>query len=156
MFASAVTLLTPALRAAVRQMVSASAGGSNGLSPAGLILATLFVAVHACCCDYFNRLFCNLFLKLFRYPQTMLFFIPKTVMYGFVNALAILIFMAQVQQLPHQTLWSYGMIHSASILLIYLPKFITIVPPVLIVILFIHYPVLFFKKVICKNGRRSW
>ena len=77
-------------------------------------------------------------------------FIPKTVMYGFVNALAILIFMAQVQQLPHQTLWSYGMI-ICSILLIYLlPKFITIVPPALIVILFMTI-LSYFKKVICKR-----
>lgn len=130
-FASAVTLLVITFTGGRPAMVSASAG-SMALVLAGLIQAHgLSYMLAATILTGFLQ-----FILGYLGIHKLMRFIPKTVMYGFVNALAILIFMAQVQQLPHQTLWSYGMI-ICSILLIYLlPKFITIVPPALIVILF--------------------
>ena len=60
--------------------------------------------------------------------------IPKSVMIGFVNGLAISIFLAQVQQLPEQNVIGYVMV-IVSILAIYLlPKVIKVVPPALIII----------------------
>ena len=135
-FASAVTLLVITFTGGRPAMVSASAG-SMALVLAGLIQAYMLAATILTGFLQFILGYLGIH-KLMR-------FIPKTVMYGFVNALAILIFMAQVQQLPHQTLWSYGMI-ICSILLIYLlPKFITIVPPALIVILFMTILSYFLK-----------
>lgn len=61
-------------------------------------------------------------------------FIPKTVMLGFVNALAILIFMSQVTQLPGQTIKSYIMVAITVLMMFILPKFIKVLPPALIAI----------------------
>ena len=145
MFASAVTLLVITFTGGRPAMVSASAG-SMALVLAGLIQAHgLSYMLAATILTGFLQ-----FILGYLGIHKLMRFIPKTVMYGFVNALAILIFMAQVQQLPHQTLWSYGMI-ICSILLIYLlPKFITIVPPALIVILFMTI-LSYFLKVIYKR-----
>lgn len=139
-FASAVTLLVITFTGGRPAMVSASAG-SMALVLAGLIQAHgLSYMLAATILTGFLQ-----FILGYLGIHKLMRFIPKTVMYGFVNALAILIFMAQVQQLPHQTLWSYGMI-ICSILLIYLlPKFITIVPPALIVILFMTILSYFLK-----------
>ncbi|MDF0478991.1 SulP family inorganic anion transporter [Vagococcus sp. PNs007] len=65
--------------------------------------------------------------KLMRY-------ISKTVMYGFVNALAIMIFMAQVQQLPGQSVLTFVMVGITILLMYVLPKVTTLVPPALIAI----------------------
>ncbi|MGM0235239.1 sulfate transporter [Enterococcus sp. AZ117] len=139
-FASAVTLLVITFTGGRPAMVSASAG-SMALVLAGLIQAHgLSYMLAATILTGFLQ-----FILGYLGIHKLMRFIPKTVMYGFVNALSILIFMAQVQQLPHQTLWSYGMI-ICSILLIYLlPKFITIVPPALIVILFMTILSYFLK-----------
>lgn len=139
-FASAVTLLVITFTGGRPAMVSASAG-SMALVLAGLIQAHgLSYMLAATILTGFLQ-----FILGYLGIHKLMRFIPKTVMYGFVNALAILIFMAQVQQLPHQTLWSYGMI-ICSILLIYLlPKFISIVPPALIVILFMTILSYFLK-----------
>ncbi|WP_430830916.1 SulP family inorganic anion transporter [Enterococcus faecalis] len=139
-FASAVTLLVITFTGGRPAMVSASAG-SMALVLAGLIQAHgLSYMLAATILTGFLQ-----FILGYLGIHKLMRIIPKTVMYGFVNALAILIFMAQVQQLPHQTLWSYGMI-ICSILLIYLlPKFITIVPPALIVILFMTILSYFLK-----------
>lgn len=140
LFASAVTLLVITFTGGRPAMVSAAAG-SMALVIAGLvqshglnymIAATILTGV-------LQMLFGFLGIhKLMR-------FISKTVMFGFVNALAILIFMAQVQQLPGQTWTSYAMV-ILSIGLIYLiPRFTTIVPSALIVIVVMTIFAFLFK-----------
>lgn len=140
LFASAVTLLVITFTGGRPAMVSAAAG-SMALVIAGLvqshglnymIAATILTGV-------LQMLFGFLGIhKLMR-------FISKTVMFGFVNALAILIFMAQVQQLPGQTWASYAMV-VLSIGLIYLiPRFTTIVPSALIVIVVMTIFAFLFK-----------
>lgn len=140
LFASVVTLLVITFTGGRPAMVSAAAG-SMALVIAGLvqshglnymIAATILTGV-------LQMLFGFLGIhKLMR-------FISKTVMFGFVNALAILIFMAQVQQLPGQTWASYAMV-ILSIGLIYLiPRFTIIVPSALIVIVVMTIFAFLFK-----------
>ncbi len=140
LFASAITLLVVTFTGGRPAMVSAAAG-SMALVIAGLvnshglnymIAATILTGI-------LQMIFGFLGIhKLMR-------FISKTVMFGFVNALAILIFMAQVQQLPGQTWASYAMV-IVSIGLIYLiPRFITVVPSALIVIVVMTIVAFLFK-----------
>jgi sulfate permease, SulP family len=63
------------------------------------------------------------FIGLFKL-ETFFRFIPQTVVAGFVNALGILIFLAQVQQLPGQPWQAYVMV-AVTLAIIYLFPFIT-------------------------------
>ncbi|UDM74598.1 SulP family inorganic anion transporter [Vagococcus fluvialis] len=62
-------------------------------------------------------------------------FISKPVMLGFVNALAILIFMAQIQQLVNVTTITYVVVGGSILLMFFLPKIFKSIPPALIVII---------------------
>lgn len=61
-------------------------------------------------------------------------YISKPVMLGFVNSLAILILLAQLQQLPHQNIATYIMVISTIILMYVLPRITKVIPPALIII----------------------
>ncbi len=130
LFASALLLLVTTFTGGRPAMVSAAAG-SMALVMAALIQShgLEYMVAATILTGGLQLLFGYLGIhKLIRY-------IPQTVMFGFVNALAILIFLAQVQQLPNQTIWSYLMVVSSIALIYLIPKFITVVPPALIVIL---------------------
>ena len=60
--------------------------------------------------------------------------IPNAVMIGFVNALAILIFMTQLEHFIGISIMTYVFVGITLILLYTLPRFIKIVPASLIVI----------------------
>ncbi len=140
LFASALLLLVTTFTGGRPAMVSAAAGSM------ALVMATL-IQSHGLAYMVAATILTGGLQLLFGYlgVHKLIRYIPQTVMFGFVNALAILIFLAQVQQLPNQTVWSYLMVVS-SILLIYLiPKFITVVPPALIVILVMTIFAFFFK-----------
>ncbi|MCF6410333.1 SulP family inorganic anion transporter [Pseudalkalibacillus salsuginis] len=62
-------------------------------------------------------------------------FIPKSVMVGFVNALAILIFMAQLPHFVGETWVMYAMVAGALAIIYILPKFTKAVPSPLIAII---------------------
>ncbi|MBC6308016.1 SulP family inorganic anion transporter [Listeria sp. FSL L7-1582] len=62
-------------------------------------------------------------------------FIPRSVMIGFVNALAILIFMAQLKQLQAANWVMYAMVGASLLLLYGLPKFFKAIPAALIAII---------------------
>ena len=64
-------------------------------------------------------------------------FIPRSVMMGFVNALAILIFMAQLPQFDGQSWEMYAMVAAALAIIYLLPRFIKSIPSPLIAILII-------------------
>ncbi|MCA1710315.1 MAG: SulP family inorganic anion transporter [Actinobacteria bacterium] len=61
-------------------------------------------------------------------------FVPRSVMVGFVNALAILIFLAQVPQLRHVPLAVYPLVAVGLALILVLPRVTTAVPAPLIAI----------------------
>ncbi|MBC1512880.1 SulP family inorganic anion transporter [Listeria booriae] len=62
-------------------------------------------------------------------------FIPRSVMVGFVNALAILIFTAQLTQFQHANWMMYAMVGASLLILYGLPKFFKAIPAALIAII---------------------
>lgn len=71
--------------------------------------------------------------KLARYMK----FIPRSVMIGFVNALAILIFMAQLEQFVDATWVMYALVAATLVIIYVLPRFTKVVPSTLIAIIVI-------------------
>ncbi|MFV8827483.1 SulP family inorganic anion transporter [Alkalihalobacterium sp. APHAB7] len=71
--------------------------------------------------------------KLARYMK----FIPRSVMIGFVNALAILIFMAQLEQFVGATWMMYALVVATLVIIYVLPRFTKVVPSTLIAIIVI-------------------
>ncbi|MEB1806333.1 MAG: SulP family inorganic anion transporter [Bacillaceae bacterium] len=71
--------------------------------------------------------------KLARYMK----FIPRSVMIGFVNALAILIFMAQLEQFVEATWVMYALVAATLVIIYVLPRFTKVVPSTLIAIIVI-------------------
>ncbi len=61
-------------------------------------------------------------------------FVPEIVMSGFLNALAILIFLAQMPQLQGATALAYGLVALALVIIYGLPKFTKAVPSSLVAI----------------------
>jgi len=59
-------------------------------------------------------------------------FIPRSVMIGFVNALAILIFSAQLRHLVHVPFAVYPLLVLSIVIIVFLPRFLTAVPAPLI------------------------
>ncbi|MEO1771705.1 SulP family inorganic anion transporter [Candidatus Enterococcus ferrettii] len=66
--------------------------------------------------------------------QKLMSWIPKPVMLGFVDALAILIFIAQFEHFDHASIFMYGLVIGGILLMVFAPKIITIIPAGLIVI----------------------
>lgn len=140
LFASAITLLVITLTGGRPAMVSAAAGSmalvmaplikEHGLNY--MIAATLLTGVLQLILGYLN-------------VHRLIQYIPKTVMYGFVNALAILIFMSQIQQLPGRNLTTYLMVGATVILMFLIPKLTRAVPPALILIILMTIISLAFK-----------
>ena len=61
-------------------------------------------------------------------------FLPRSVMVGFVNALAIVIFMAQIPELVDVPFVVYPMVALGLCILVFLPKFSKVIPAPLVVI----------------------
>lgn len=78
-------------------------------------------------------------LKLARFMK----FIPRSVMIGFVNALAILIFMAQFEQFKGATWVMYALVAGALAIIYLFPRLTKVVPSPLIAILVISAIVIF-------------
>lgn len=75
----------------------------------------------------------QLLLGLF-HAQKLMSWIPKPVMLGFVDALAILIFTAQFEHFEHASSIMYGLTISGILLMVFAPKIVTFIPAGLIVI----------------------
>ncbi|PZL77189.1 SulP family inorganic anion transporter [Enterococcus plantarum] len=140
LFASAITLLVITFTGGRPAMVSAAAGSM------ALVIASLIEShgLHYMIAATILTGFIQLFLGYMGIHKLMRF-IPQTVMFGFVNALAILIFLAQIQQLPNQSIWSYIMIVTTIILMYIIPKITKVVPPALLIILFMTIISFIFK-----------
>lgn len=147
LFASATTILIISFTGGRPAMVSAAAGSmalvmaalikSHGLEY--MIAATILTGIMQLVLGYLGI-------------QRLMKFIPKTVMFGFVNALAILIFLAQVQQLPGQSIWTYSMVIITIMLMYGLPKVTKAVPPALIVIIVMTVVALAYPGYLQKIG----
>jgi SulP family sulfate permease len=70
-------------------------------------------------------------------------FIPHSVMLGFVNALAILIFMAQISHFVGQTWIMYALVGATIAIIYLLPKLTKVVPSALVAIIFITAAAIF-------------
>ncbi|WP_047980456.1 SulP family inorganic anion transporter [Ornithinibacillus contaminans] len=68
---------------------------------------------------------------------TLMKFVPKSVMVGFVNALAIMIFMAQLEHFEGANWEMYAMLAGALAIIYILPKFIKVIPAPLVAIIVI-------------------
>ena len=71
-------------------------------------------------------------------------FLPRSVMVGFVNALAIVIFIAQIPELVGVPLVVYPMVVLGLSILVFLPKFSKVVPAPLVVIVLLSISALVF------------
>lgn len=72
-------------------------------------------------------------------------FIPRSVMVGFVNSLAILIFLAQLPHLLGVPALVYPFVAAGLLILVFLPKLTTAIPAPLVAILVLSAAVLVFK-----------
>lgn len=72
-------------------------------------------------------------------------FIPRSVMVGFVNALAILIFTAQVPHLLGVPWLVYPMVAAGVLIMVFLPKLTTVIPAPLVAIVFSTAAVVVFS-----------
>ena len=138
--ASAITLLVITFTGGRPAMVSAAAG-SMALVIAGVVQA------HGLSYMIAATILTGILQIIFGYLgiHKLMKHISKTVMLGFVSALAILIFLAQVQQLPGQTVATYVMVALSIVLIYVLPKVTKVVPPALIVIVLMTIVSFFFK-----------
>lgn len=91
-----------------------------------LLAATIFTGI--------IQIFFGIF-KLARFMR----FIPRSVMVGFVNALAILIFTSQLQNFVGEGWQMYAMVAGALAIIYILPKFTKVVPSPLVAILVITF-----------------
>lgn len=78
-------------------------------------------------------------LKLARYMK----FIPRSVMVGFVNALAILIFTSQLQHFVDETWIMYALVALTLAIIYILPRFTKVVPSTLVAIIVVTAIVIF-------------
>lgn len=147
LFASGVMLFITTFTSGRPGMVSAAAG-SMAVVMAGLIkshgmeymiLATILTGLIQIILGYFR-------------VERLMKFISKTVMLGFVNSLAILIFLAQIRQLPGENKLTYIMVVGTIILMYVMPKFIKSVPPALIIIVAMTILTIIFPENIKKVG----
>lgn len=130
LFASVTTAIVTTITGGRPGMVSAAAGSmalvmvslikSHGLDY--MIMATVLTGVIQLLMGYLG-------------VHKLMKFISKPVMLGFVNALAILIFLAQIQQLGSKNLATYIMVGITILLMYILPKISKAIPPALIVII---------------------
>lgn len=82
-------------------------------------------------------------------------FIPRSVMVGFVNALAILIFIAQIPQLIGVPWLVYPLAAVGIILLIVMPKVTKVVPGPLVVIVLLTAIVVLFPSLCPRSATKA-
>lgn len=129
LFASVTTALVTSFTGGRPAMVSAAAGSmalvmvslikNHGIQY--MIAATILTGIIQLILGYLGI-------------QKLMRFVPKPVMLGFVNSLALLIFTAQIQQLVGGNQWTYLMAGVTIALMYLIPKITKAIPPALIVI----------------------
>lgn len=130
LFASVTTAIVTSITSGRPAMVSAAAGSmalvmvtlikNHGIEY--MVAATILTGILQLALGYLG-------------VHKLMKFISKPVMLGFVNALAILIFLAQVQQLGNKNIFTYVMVGISIVLMYMIPKLSKAIPPALIVII---------------------
>ncbi len=130
LFASVTTAIVTSITSGRPAMVSAAAGSmalvmvtlikNHGIEY--MVAATILTGILQLALGYLG-------------VHKLMKFISKPVMLGFVNALAILIFLAQVQQLGNKNIFTYIMVGISIVLMYMIPKLSKAIPPALIVII---------------------
>lgn len=130
LFASVTTAIVTSITSGRPAMVSAAAGSmalvmvtlikNHGIEY--MVAATILTGILQLALGYLG-------------VHKLMKFISKPVMLGFVNALAILIFLAQVQQLGNKNIFTYVMVGISIVLMYMIPKLSKEIPPALIVII---------------------
>lgn len=129
LFASAVMMLVITFCGGRPAMVSAAAGSM------ALVMAKL-MTTHGMAYMIAATILAGIIQLILGFLgiQKLMTFISQTVMSGFVNALAIMIFIAQIKQLPGQNFGTYLMVIVTVAMMYLLPKVIRSIPPALIII----------------------
>lgn len=139
-YSSAITVLILSIFGGRPAMVSAAAGSIA-------LLLTDIIAKHGMAYMLYATLLAGIFQLLFGLLNIhkLIKYLPKSVMQGFVNALAIMILLAQLQQVPHQSLPAIIMVITSIISMYVLPRWFIKIPPALIIIAVSIGVALFFK-----------
>ncbi|MGX4594357.1 SulP family inorganic anion transporter [Leuconostoc sp. JNUCC 76] len=127
-FSSAITLVVLSIFGGRPAMVSAAAGSIA-------LLLTDIIAKHGMEYMILATLLAGIIQLIFGLINVhkLIEYLPKSVMQGFVNALAIMILIAQLQQIPHQSLASIIMIVISIMSMYILPRWFIKIPPALII-----------------------
>lgn len=139
LFASVITIVVTSVTGGRPGMVSAAAGSMalvmvtliKNYGVEYMIAATILTGIIQLTLGYLGI-------------QKFMKFIPKPVMLGFVNALALLIFIAQIQQLGGKNSWTYIMVLVTIAMMYLIPKMTKVIPPALVVILLMTILVFMF------------
>lgn len=139
-FSSAITVVVLSLFGGRPAMVSAAAGSIA-------LLLTDIIAKHGMAYMLYATLLAGIFQLIFGLLNIhkLINYLPKSVMQGFVNALALMILIAQLKQVPHQSLAAIIMIIISIISMYILPRWFIKIPPALIILSFSIVVALLFK-----------
>ncbi|APF40018.1 SulP family inorganic anion transporter [Neomicrococcus aestuarii] len=82
-------------------------------------------------------------------------FIPRSVMVGFVNALSILVFVAQLKELINVPWMVYPLVAVSLVILILMPRITTVIPAPLLAIVLVTVPVILFAINVPRVGDKG-
>lgn len=127
-YSSAITVVILSLLGGRPAMVSAAAGSIA-------LLLTDIIAKHGMAYMIYATLLAGIFQLIFGVCNIhkLIDYLPKGVMQGFVNALAIMILLAQIKQVPHQSLAAIIMVIISIISMYLLPRWFNKTPPALLI-----------------------
>lgn len=82
-------------------------------------------------------------------------FIPRSVMVGFVNALSILVFVAQLKELINVPWMVYPLVAVSLVILILMPRITTVIPAPLLAIILVTVPAILFAINVPRVGDKG-
>ena len=139
-YSSAITVVILSLFGGRPAMVSAAAGSIA-------LLLTDIIAKHGMGYMIYATLLAGVLQLIFGVwnIHKLIDYLPKSVMQGFVNALALMILIAQLKQVPHQSLAAIVMVVISIISMYLLPRWFIKTPPALIIMAVSIVVALLFK-----------
>lgn len=139
-YSSAITVVVLSLFGGRPAMVSAAAGSIA-------LLLTDMISKHGMAYMIYATLLAGIFQLVFGFfnIHKLIDYLPKSVMQGFVNSLAIMILMAQLKQVPHQSIAAIIMVVISIISMYVLPHWFIKTPPALIIMAISILVALLFK-----------
>jgi SulP family sulfate permease len=147
----ALALIPEVIAFSIIAVVTAFVGGRPGLISAAAgsiaLLVVYLVKDHGVQYLFAATILTGILQILFGWAKLgrQMKFVPRAVMIGFINALAILIFMAQLPQLTNAPLAVYIMTAVGLAIIYLLPRFIKIVPSPLVAIVVLTAVAIFGK-----------